>query len=499
MTSSSSIVVDPFHIRDPPETRGSKVSTGTDPTIDKGAEEVFCSEYATTFHNGRTKGVNVTRTRFAALGALGLAAALALAGCSAGSNGASDSGTKAIGTPDGKGKTLNVWIMNGDLSPKILSVAEQQFTKATGAKVKLQLQQWDGITTKLTTALAQKDAPDIVDLGNTDVPVYAATGGLMDLTPYKKELADGQTWLSGLEGPATVDGKLYGAPLFAGNRAVIYNKKTWADAGVTSAPTSYAELTADLDKVKAANPAADFSAFYMPGQYWYGGLQWVWDAGGQIATEKGGKWSGAIDSADAVKGLTAWKTFQNTYSATSTQDINTDKPAESDVFAQGNASAILGSAWEIGSITTAKPELKDQIGTFALPSMTTGKNTPVFLGGSDLGIPAKSANQDLALYYMKILTSKKFQEDQVFGVDGWEPNSTQLLDAVSSKVDELHKPYFEAAATSRPTPATPGWATIEGDASFQSMFADIATGRKSPKESATDFSQHLTSALNASL
>jgi N,N'-diacetylchitobiose transport system substrate-binding protein len=440
----------------------------------------------------------VITKRIAALGALGLAAALALAGCSAGGTASSDGGSKGIGTPDGKGKTINVWIMNGDLSPKILDVAEKQFTKDTGAKVKLQLQQWDGITTKLTTALAQSDAPDIVDLGNTDVPVYAATGGLTDLSSYKKELADGQTWLSGLEGPATVDGKLYAAPLFAGNRAVIYNKKVWADAGVTSAPTTYDELTADLDKVKAKNPRADFSAFYMPGQYWYGGLQWVWDNGGEIATEKGGKWTGAIDSADAVKGLTAWKDFQNTYSAKSTQDINTDKPAESDVFAQGNASAILGSAWEIGSITTAKPELKDQIGTFAMPSSTAGKTQPVFLGGSDLGIPAKSQNKDLALYYMKILTSKKFQEDQVFGVDGWEPNSTQLLDTVASKVDELHKPYFAAASTSKPTPATPGWATIEGDATFQTMFADIATGRKTPQAAADGFAKHLTSALNAS-
>jgi N,N'-diacetylchitobiose transport system substrate-binding protein len=465
--------------------------------LDNATPKVFTCEYATSFHKGRTKGVNVTRTRFAALGALALAGALALTGCSAGSNGASDGGTKSIGTPDGKGKTLTVWIMNGDLSPKILDVAEQQFTKATGAKVKLQLQQWDGITTKLTTALAQKDAPDVVDLGNTQVPVYAATGGLMDLSPYKEELQGGQTWLSGLEGPATVDGKLYGAPLFAGNRAVIYNKKMWADAGVTDVPTSYDQLTADLDKVKAKNPQADFSAFYMPGQYWYGGLQWVWDAGGQIATEQGGKWKGAIDSADAVKGLTKWKDFQNSYSAKSTQDINTDKPAESDIFAQGNTSAILGSAWEIGSITTAKPELKDQIGTFAMPSQTEGKTQPVFLGGSDLGIPSKSANQDLALYYMKILTSKKFQQDQVFGVDGWEPNSTQLLDAVAGDVDELHKPYFAAASTSRPTPATPGWATIEGDSSFQTMFADIATGRKSPKQAAEGFTEHLTSALNA--
>ncbi len=235
----------------------------------------------------------------------------------------------------------------------------------------------------------------------------------------------------------------------------------------------------------------------MPGQYWYGGLQWVWDAGGQIATEKGGKWTGTLDSSDAVAGLTAWKDFQNAYSAKSTQDINTDKPSQSDVFAQGNTSAFLGSAWEIGSITTAKPELQDRIGTFPMPSQTDGKTQPVFLGGSDLGIPAKAQNPELALYYLKILTSKEFQQDQVFGVDGWEPNSTELLSAVSGDVDELHKPYFAAASTSRPTPATPGWATIEGDASFQTMFADIATGRKDPKAAAEDFSEHLTSALNA--
>lgn len=465
--------------------------------VDKGSWKVFYCEYATSFHKGRTKGVNVTRTRFAALGALGLAAALALTGCSAGSNGASDGGTKSIGTPDGKGKTITVWMMNGDLSDKVLDAAQEQFTKDTGAKVKIQTQQWDGITTKLTTALAQDDAPDVVDLGNTQVPVYAAAGGLMDLTPYRDELKDGQTWLAGLEGPATVDDKLYGAPLFAGNRAVVYNKKVWKDAGVTDVPTTYEELTADLDKVKAANTASDFSAFYMPGQYWYGGLQWVWDAGGEIASDEDGKWTGTLDSDDAVKGLTAWKTFQNDYSAKSTQDINTDKPSQSDVFAQGNTSAFLGSAWEIGSITTAKPALADQIGTFPMPSQTAGKTQPVFLGGSDLGIPAKAANQDLALYYLKILTSKEFQQDQVFGVDGWEPNSTELLDAVADDVDTLHKPYFAAAGTSRPTPATPGWATIEGDASFQSMFADIATGRKSPEQAAEGFSKHLTTALNA--
>lgn len=150
MTTWSNICVDLFDIRDAPETRGSKDVTGTDPTVDKGPCKVFYCEYATSFHKGRTKGVIVTRTRFAALGALALAGALALTGCSAGSNAASDGGTKSIGTPDGTGKTITVWMMNGDLSDKVLDAAGEQFTEDTGAKVKIQTQQWDGMVSGMT-------------------------------------------------------------------------------------------------------------------------------------------------------------------------------------------------------------------------------------------------------------------------------------------------------------------------------------------------------------
>jgi hypothetical protein len=89
---------------------------------------------------------------------------------------------------------------------------------------------------KLTTALAGNSAPDVIDVGNTQVASYAATGGLADLTAYRTQLEQGQKWLGGLVDPATVDGKLYAVPSFAGDRAVVYNKKVWADAGVTEVP-----------------------------------------------------------------------------------------------------------------------------------------------------------------------------------------------------------------------------------------------------------------------
>ncbi len=74
---------------------------------------------------------------------------------------------------------------------------------------------------------------------------------------------------------------------------VIYRKDIWQKAGVTSAPKTIDELNADLDKVKAANSSdPNFSAFYMPGKYWYAAMSLVYGAGGKIAEQKNGKWHG---------------------------------------------------------------------------------------------------------------------------------------------------------------------------------------------------------------
>src|SRR3982751_4603056 len=193
--------------------------------------------------------------RYPAAAALAAAAILTLSACSSGSDSdtGGDNAATTVPSTRGEGKTITVWVMDGDYTDATLKAVDSQFTQATGAQVDLQIQQWEGITTKISTALSTAGTPDILDLGNTQVPGYAANGGLLDLTKYKADLKQGRTWLAGLEDPATVDGALYAAPGFAGARAVIYNKKTWAAAGITRAPKTYEELTAALDKLKGAN------------------------------------------------------------------------------------------------------------------------------------------------------------------------------------------------------------------------------------------------------
>ena len=412
-----------------------------------------------------------------------------------GASACAGSSDPAASASSAKGGTLTVWYMDGDLSSQDQAAIDAAFTKATGAKADVQIQEWTNINTKLSTALAQSDPPDIVEIGNTDVPLFAATGALADLTANASSLEQGQSWLPGLVGPATVSGHLYAAPLFAGNRAVIYNKKLWGDAGITTAPTSYAQLTADLDRIKAANPSPDFSAFYFPGEYWYGALQFVWDAGGQLATSSGSTWSGALGSAAAQQGLATWKTFQNTYSTAASRDVDTKSPDQDALFAQGKAATILDTS--VNTVLKDNPSLKGEIGTFPFPGQAQGSSQPVFLGGSDLAIAAKSPNQSLAVQYLKAATSVEVQKADIVGLDGWTPISTQLIAQTAGSLSQTSKAFAAAAVRSVATPATPGWATIESDASINQFFASIATGSQSPAQAAASFDSHLDQALNA--
>jgi N,N'-diacetylchitobiose transport system substrate-binding protein len=439
----------------------------------------------------------VRKSRIATVGALGLAAVLALSACSSGgTTSAGGGGVKAVPDVKGSGKTLKVWVMTGDYTDATIAAINKEFTKKTGAKVDVQIQQWDGITTKISTALATSTPPDVLDLGNTQVASYAANGALLDLTPYKKDLAQGQTWLTGLSDPATVDKKLYGLPGFAGARAVIYNKTMWSKAGITAAPTTYDELTADLDKVAAANKSSDFSPFYLPGQYWYAGMQFVWDAGGSIATSKGGKWTAGLGSAKAQQGLADFKEFQNKYSSKASQTLDTDTPDQDQIFADGKTSAILHTNGAIALIQKANPALKDSdLGSFPMPGKS-GKTQPVMLGGSDWGIAAKSKNSDLALEWSKIAASPSIQNTWVYQHDGWIPNSTEGIKSADSSLSDLNKGFFNAALNSRATPASGNWAALEGNRSINNLFGAIASGAKTPKAAASTFDSATDTQLN---
>ena len=235
------------------------------------------------------------------LATLALALALALAAAACGDSSGDGDQSSAQSGP----RTLTIWLMDASAPPAVIDGVNAEWKKAhPNDTVKVELQQWNNITTKLDAAFAGSSPPDVVELGNTLVSKYAAAGALQDLTGSRGQFENNQAWLQSLTESCTMDGKLVCAPYLAGSRAVIYRKSMFAKAGIGQTPTSLAELQTAAQKLMSSfGDDKRFSAFYFPGKYWYAALPFVWDQGGDIAVQDGDQWRGTLDSAEAQAGL----------------------------------------------------------------------------------------------------------------------------------------------------------------------------------------------------
>lgn len=402
----------------------------------------------------------------------------------------------ALAPPASASTSLTIWLMTGEISPSVYNAVNAAFQAAhPGVTVNVEIQQWSGITTKIDTALASNSPPDALEIGNTDVPEYAASGGLVNLTSLEKGIKVSGTWLGGLQQPAEVAGKVYAIPLLAGDRVVLYNENMFHKAGISSPPTSLAQLLADGKKLDTVySGRKDYSALYFPGQYWYAALPMLWDHGGAIATYSGGKWVGQLTTKNSIAGLEEFKTVQNELSSHASRTVNTNLPNQDAVFARNDAAMIVGGSWEVGAIEGFNKKLTNHIGEFAFPSYKGGA-APVFLGGSDIAVSKNSPNQALAEDWVSLMTDNNFQA-LMYRQDNLIPNNTGLMNlAHNSKVMST---YLAAASKSDGTPASPGWAIVEGGNQITSFFQDVATAASARQipNIASNFNRYFNRVLN---
>ena len=426
------------------------------------------------------------KLRTAAVAGVAAALVAAAAGCGGDDTPASASAPQA--------KDITVWLMNGSAPDSVIKSVNDQFSAAhPGTTVKVEIQQWDGIQEKTTTALAGNNPPDVLEIGSTLVSKFAESGGLEDLTGKKAELG-GDSWLQGLTDAGTLDGKLYGVPYYAGDRAVIYRKDLLAKAGVSTLPTDRASFVAAAQKLQAKyGTDKQFSALYFPGQYWYAALPFVWDEGGEVAVKEGDTWKGALDTPQAQAGLSWLSDVVTKFSkAPVNGNENDNDPAVP--LGEGKAAMIIDAGWKVGTVIKNKPALKDQVGVFAIPGKTSGQTAPVFLGGSNLAVSAGSDAGDLAYDWVKVLSGAKAQTD-LATTGGVIPNSTGLLSLHAN--DPILSVFDAAAKNSRSTPATPKWANVESSTILQDMLVSIFSGKKSVQDATKDASEAITKTLNA--
>ena len=399
---------------------------------------------------------------------LALAAVTALLGVTS-ACGSDDDGNASDGGPTEA--DLTVWLNGADTPQEARDWLKETFEEENpGSTLTIEEQEWDGLVERLTTALSSEDqTPDVVEVGNTQAPTFTTAGAFSDLTD---DLGDwgGDDLLQGFVDGATIDGSTYAVPYYAGSTYVFYRKDLMADAGL-EVPNTMDEFVDTAIALKKASGAADFSGYWLPGQDWRDGAAFVWDAGGDFAVPDGEGWEATLSTPESIEGLTTVQTLF-TEASGAPADANESDPVTP--FCAGKIGMMSRPGWVYGMLTDPEagcPKLAEQIGVFALPG-SDGEPAPVLLGGSDIAIPAKSPNQDLAREAVSLMLSDEYQG--ILAEAGLTPARTSLAGLLGD--DEFAQATIAAASNAKLTPAAANWATLEGSRLLEDLFSQIAQG-----------------------
>jgi len=278
------------------------------------------------------------KSRILAAGVLGIAATLALTACGSGgspSSGGGDTTLKLVVADYGTGPA--------NASAKYWQGIANAFHKANpDITVKVTSIPWTNFDTEVQTMVQNKQYPDITE---GDYFSNYAQDGL--LYSANQVLSDPGNLLPAFKEQGSYDGKQYGLPWTTSSRTLFYNKKLFQQAGITAAPSTWADIQADAVKIKALGKIG-FGLPLGPEEAQAESLLWMMGDGGGYQTD--GKYT--IDSAANVKAFTFLKGL---VSAGDTEP-NPGTVNRTDLwqkFAQGQVGMINGSPALIPIIQSA--------------------------------------------------------------------------------------------------------------------------------------------------
>src|SRR5215207_2930631 len=117
----------------------------------------------------------------------------------------------ATGASGGKSAdTLTVWLQVDAQSgwPEVVAAANAQFkAQNPGWDVDVQYQTWGTHLAKFDATLAGNNAPDVIEMGNTEMTKYMAAGAFQDISSV--QFPNKATWLQGLAASGRFGGKIY--------------------------------------------------------------------------------------------------------------------------------------------------------------------------------------------------------------------------------------------------------------------------------------------------
>ena len=320
-----------------------------------------------------------------------------LVGCGGSSNDSKSSG--------GDGKKLVYWAMWSKDEPqaKVIQDAIAKYTEDTGVEVDVQFKGRSGQREGLQPAL---DAKQNIDLFDEDVNRVNGSWGkyLLDLEDVAKdyESEHGNETLFKIARAAYEDGTLHSIPYQPSIFGFFYNKTLFDKAGIKEVPTTWDELTAACEAIKAYDDSIypwgiDMTTDEGQAAFAY----YTWNNGGGFVDDEG-VLAAAQSFADfAKKGYFSKNIATNVYPAGQNQE-----------FAPGDAAIVICGSWLPNE---AKASVAEDLewGYFNYPSVPNGKddNTANNIANQVFAINKDSKMADEAFELITYITSGDYDKE----------------------------------------------------------------------------------------
>lgn len=292
------------------------------------------------------------------------------------------------------GSTVNVtlWEQDTGTSAQALKAGVDSFNSSQ-SKIHVNMQYIPAVgtsetafTAKVATALSSGTGPDLVwsDSEPDYVPELVATGDVINLGSWMKN--DGlpaSSFYPAMLDTGTFNGTVYALPCDGGDYAIMYNKKLFAQAGITSTPTTWAQLAADAKKLTKNG----VYGFYVP----WGTAEWtvwtweamLWSEGGQFLNAS--NTHAEFDSPQGISALNVWVNMLKQHIAYPSDLANSVESSGYPGFQDGKVAMYIDGSYDLPTNDSALG--KSDVGVFAFPktrqyAMNTGTNMAVMFKAS---------------------------------------------------------------------------------------------------------------------
>jgi len=199
--------------------------------------------------------------------------------------------------------------------------------------IKVTVVPWTNFDSEIQTMVQNHNYPDITE--GDYFPNYAQQGLLY---PAKQVLSNPGELLHVFAKQGTYNGVQYGMPFTTSTRTLFYNKKIFAEAGISSAPRTWNDIKSDAAKIKAKGDIG-FGLPLGTEEAQAESLLWFLGDGGGYQSAQG-KWT--INSPQNIAAFTFLKGLVNA-GDTEPHPGSVDRTPLWEQFAQGKIGMINGS------------------------------------------------------------------------------------------------------------------------------------------------------------